>query len=185
MDPKLWNTPNKLSIIRIAVSPLLVLLLLDPGKGLSVLCAVLFSLVSMTDWLDGYLARKHNEVTTLGKFLDPLADKLLVVTALIMLISLGRAPAWMVAFIVGREIAITGLRTIARDEGLILQASPIGKTKTVAQILAIIPLLVHYPFYGVDFQRIGMVVLWIAMILTLWSGVDYVRKFLSVTGERA
>ncbi len=146
---------------------------------------MLFSLVSMTDWLDGYLARRNNEVTTLGKFLDPLADKLLVVTALIMLISLGRAPAWMVAIIVGREIAITGLRTIARDEGLILQASPIGKTKTVAQILAIIPLLVHYPFYGVDFQRIGTVVLWFALILTLWSGVDYVRKFLSVTNKRA
>ncbi len=181
MNPKLWNTPNKLSIIRVVVSPLLVLLLLNPGEKLSVFCAVLFTLVSMTDWLDGYLARKHNEVTTLGKFLDPLADKLLVVTALIMLISIGRAPAWMVALIVGREIAITGLRTIARDEGLILQASPIGKSKTVAQILAIIPMLIHYPFYGVDFQRIGMVVLWFALILTLVSGADYVRKFLRAT----
>ena len=181
MDPN-WNTPNKLSIIRIAVSPLLVLLLLDPGKVLSVFCAVLFVLVSLTDWLDGYLARKHNEVTTLGKFLDPLADKLLIVTVLIMLISLGRAPAWMVAFIVGREIAVTGLRTIARDEGLILQASSIGKTKTVAQILAIVPLLLHYPFFEVDFQRIGAVVLWFALILTIWSGIDYVIKFLNATG---
>jgi CDP-diacylglycerol--glycerol-3-phosphate 3-phosphatidyltransferase len=185
VDPKLWNTPNKLSIIRIAVSPLLVLLLLDPGKWMNLFCAILFSLVCMTDWLDGYLARKNNEVTTLGKFLDPLADKLLIVTVLIMLISLNRAPAWMVALIVGREIAVTGLRTIARDEGLVLQASPIGKAKTVAQILAIVPLLLHYPFYGVDFHRIGAVVLWFALILTLWSGADYVMKFLRATGVKS
>jgi CDP-diacylglycerol--glycerol-3-phosphate 3-phosphatidyltransferase len=135
----------------------------------------------MTDWLDGYLARKNNEVTTLGKFLDPLADKLLIVTALIMLISLDRAQAWIVALIVGREIAVTGLRSIAMAEGLVLQASPMGKTKTVAQICAIVPLLIHYRFYGVDFQKIGTVLLWVALILTLWSGVDYVRKFFGAT----
>jgi CDP-diacylglycerol--glycerol-3-phosphate 3-phosphatidyltransferase len=177
MRPELWNTPNKLSIIRIAVSPLLVLLLLKPGEMLSVFCAVLFVLVCMTDWLDGYLARKNNQVTTLGKFLDPLADKLLIVTALIMLIHLGRAPAWMVALIVGREIAVTGLRSIAMDEGVVIQASSIGKTKTVAQICAIVPLILHYKFYEVDFQAIGAVLLWVAFLLTLWSGVEYVRKF--------
>lgn len=187
MRPELWNTPNKLSIVRIAVSPLLILLLINPGRSLSVFCAVLFALVCMTDWLDGYLARKMNEVTTLGKFLDPLADKLLVVTALIMLISLDRAPAWIVALIVGREIAVTGLRSIAMDEGLVIQASPIGKTKTVAQICAIVFLLVHYQFYEVDFHKIGAVLLWVALALTLWSGVDYVRKFFGAksSGEGA
>lgn len=177
MRPELWNTPNKLSVIRIAVSPLIVLLLLDPGEILSVFCAVLFVLVCMTDWLDGYLARRNNQVTTLGKFLDPLADKLLIVTALIMLIHLGRAPAWIVALIVGREIAVTGLRSIAMDEGVVIQASKIGKTKMVAQIFAIVPLMLHYRFYDVDFHKIGAVLLWVALILTLWSGVDYVRKF--------
>jgi CDP-diacylglycerol--glycerol-3-phosphate 3-phosphatidyltransferase len=104
-----------------------------------------------------------------------------------MLISLDRAPAWIVALIVGREIAVTGLRSIAMDEGLVIAASPIGKSKTVAQICAIVFLLVHYQFYGVDFHRVGAVLLWVALALTLWSGADYVMKFFGAksSGEGA
>ncbi len=172
-----WNIPNALSLIRIGVSPVLVLLLLSPGKGLSVICAVLFALVCLTDWLDGYLARRMNTVTTLGKFLDPLADKLLIITALIMMVPLDRVPAWMVALIVGREIAVTGLRAIAVEEGVVIDASSLGKFKTIAQIAAIIPLLLHYTFYGINFHYLGSLIFWVAFGLTLLSGADYFFKF--------
>jgi CDP-diacylglycerol--glycerol-3-phosphate 3-phosphatidyltransferase len=174
----IWNLPNVLSITRIGTAPLLVLILLSPGKLLSLIAAVLFLLVCLTDWLDGYLARKMGVITSLGKFLDPLADKLLIMTAFIMLIPLGRVPAWMVALIVAREIAVTGLRTVAVDKGgIVISASWAGKTKTLAQICAIVPLLVHYTLFGVDFHTVGMVVLWLAFVLTIWSGIDYFVKF--------
>lgn len=173
----LWNLPNILSITRIAAAPLLVLILLSPGRTLSLVAAVVFLLVCLTDWLDGYLARRMNIITALGKFLDPLADKLLIMTAFIMLIPLDRVPAWMIALIVAREIAVTGLRSIAADSGILIAASWAGKTKTVIQICAIVPLLLHYPFFGVDFQAIGTYVLWVAFVLTVWSGVDYFVKF--------
>jgi CDP-diacylglycerol--glycerol-3-phosphate 3-phosphatidyltransferase len=173
----IWNLPNVLSITRIGTAPLLVLILLSPGKLLSLIAAVLFLLVCLTDWLDGYLARKMDVITSLGKFLDPLADKLLIMTAFIMLIPLGRVPAWMVALIVAREIAVTGLRTAAVDKGIVISASWGGKIKTLAQICAIVPLLVHYTFFGVDFHTVGMVVLWLAFVLTIWSGIDYFIKF--------
>jgi len=152
-------------------------MLLAPGRSLGVAAAVLFGLVCLTDWLDGYIARKWKQVTTLGKFLDPLADKLLIVTAFIMLIQLGRVPAWVVAIIVGREIAVTGLRSIAVDSGVVIAASPLGKLKTVSQIFALIPLMLHYSFYSVDFHAIGTVLLYISLALTIWSGYDYFMRF--------
>ena len=174
-----FNIPNTLSLIRIAVSPLLVFLLLSPGRSVSIISAILFVLVCLTDWLDGYIARRMNTVTTLGKFLDPLADKLLIITALIMLIPLGRVGAWMVALMVGREIAVTGLRAIAVETGVVIDASPLGKLKTVSQIVAIVPLLVHYRLWGIDFQLIGGALIWVAFVFTLWSGFDYFWKFFS------
>jgi CDP-diacylglycerol--glycerol-3-phosphate 3-phosphatidyltransferase len=173
----IWNLPNVLSITRIGFAPVLVLVLLSPGKSLSLVAAFIFLLICLTDWLDGYLARKMGDITSLGKFLDPLADKLLIMTAFIMLIPLGRVPAWMIAFIVSREIAVTGLRTVAADRGIVIAASWAGKTKTVAQICAIVPLLVHYPFYGLDFQQVGTGLLWVAFVLTILSGVEYFVKF--------
>jgi CDP-diacylglycerol--glycerol-3-phosphate 3-phosphatidyltransferase len=116
--------------------------------------------------------------TTFGKFLDPLADKLLIVSCLVMLIPLGRAPAWMVALIIGREIAVTGLRGIASIEGVIIAAGRLGKYKTIFQIASVTALLVHYKFLGIDFQTLGMVFLWLALIFTIWSGVDYFARFL-------
>ena len=171
------NLPNAITMVRIGAAPLLVVMLLYPGRSMSVVSAVLFAVVCATDWLDGYLARKRGNVTSLGKFLDPLADKLLVTTALIMLIPLGRIPAWVVALMISREIAVTGLRAIASDAGVVISASILGKLKTVSQILALIPLIVHYRFYGLDFHAIGSVVLVVAFILTVWLGVDYFIKF--------
>lgn len=171
------NLPNAITMVRIGAAPVLVVLLLYPGRTMSVISAILFAVVCATDWLDGYLARKHGDVTSLGKFLDPLADKLLVTTALIMLIPIGRIPAWVVALMISREIAVTGLRAIASDAGVVISASILGKLKTVSQIVALVPLILHYTFYGLDFQKIGSVLLVIAFILTVWSGVDYFLKF--------
>ncbi len=173
----LWNLPNKLSAVRLLASPVLILLLLYPSKTLSVIATFVFVLASITDWLDGYIARKSNMITVLGKFLDPLADKLLIASALIMLIPLDRVPAWMVALIVSREIAITGLRTVAVMSKVVIPASKLGKAKTVFQIAALIALILHYPFFGINFHALGMVLLWIALVATLYSGMDYLLKF--------
>ncbi len=171
------NLPNSLSIIRLGTAPVLVVMLLSPGRSLSVISGVVFSLVCVTDWLDGYLARKRGIITSLGKLLDPLADKILIMTAFIMLIPLGRVPAWIVALIIGREIAVTGLRAIASDMGVVIEASRMGKYKTIAQIVCLVPLIVHFKFYGIDFHEIGTVLLLIAFVLTMWSGIDYFVKF--------
>lgn len=176
----IWNFPNYLTIFRIALIPLLVFLLLSPTKLFSFLAALIFSVASITDWLDGYIARKMGIVTTLGKFLDPIADKLLIASSLIMLASLGRIPAWMVVIIVGREIAVTGLRSIASSEGIVIAASELGKGKTIFQISALIGLLLHYPYIGIDFHYTGMTLLWVALAMTAWSGFDYFYKFVKV-----
>lgn len=171
------NLPNFLSIVRIGTAPVLVVLLLEPGRTLSVVSAVLFALVCVTDWLDGYLARKRGIITALGQFLDPLADKILITTAFIMLIPLGRAPAWVVALIISREMAVTGLRAIATNSGVVIAASRLGKLKTVSQIVCLVPLIIHYGFFGVDFHLIGTVLLYAAFFLTMWSGLDYFLNF--------
>ena len=176
----IWNLPNSLTIFRIALIPVLVFFLLSPTKLSSFLAVVIFSIASITDWLDGYIARKQGIVTTLGKFLDPIADKLLVAAALIMLVGLGRVPAWMVVIIIGREIAVTGLRSIASSEGIVIAASDLGKGKTIFQISALIGLLIHYKYFGIDFQATGMAILWIALVMTAWSGFDYFYKFMKV-----
>lgn len=176
----IWNIPNLLTFFRIALIPVLVLLLLSPSELLSILSVVVFSIASITDWLDGYLARKMNIVTNLGKFLDPIADKLLIAAALVMLVGLGRIPAWMVVVIIGREIAVTGLRSIASSEGIIIAASDLGKGKMILQISALIGLLLHYQYLGIDFHTVGMLLLWIAFALTTWSGFDYFNKFIKV-----
>jgi len=176
----IWNIPNLLTFFRIALIPVLVLLLLSPSELLSILSVVVFSIASITDWLDGYLARKMNIVTNLGKFLDPIADKLLIAAALVMLVGLGRIPAWMVAVIIGREIAVTGLRSIASSEGIIIAASDLGKGKMILQISALIGLLLHYQYLGIDFHAVGMMLLWVALALTAWSGFDYFYKFMKI-----
>jgi CDP-diacylglycerol---glycerol-3-phosphate 3-phosphatidyltransferase len=174
------NLPNALSLLRLFAIPVILVCLLFPGRLGSFLAALFFSLAFITDFLDGYLARKHGTVTALGKFLDPLADKILVCMTLIMLIPLDRTPAWMVVIIVAREIAVTGLRSAAVTEGIVIQASKLGKYKTFFQAMATIALCLHYPYLGIPFSAVGMVLLWFALILTLLSGWAYFRAFYGV-----
>jgi CDP-diacylglycerol--glycerol-3-phosphate 3-phosphatidyltransferase len=179
-----WTTPNLLSLFRILLVPVLVYILRDPGRLAGAVAAILFIVGSLSDYYDGYLARKHGSVTTLGKFLDPLADKLLVVSVLIMLVAMPcgveldvpctpRVPAWLVVLIVGRELAVTGLRSMASSEGITLGAEELGKYKTIFQIFALTGLLLHYRYVFVDFHLGGMYFLWIAFVLGMWSAVDY------------
>jgi CDP-diacylglycerol--glycerol-3-phosphate 3-phosphatidyltransferase len=183
IPPSFYNLPNTLSLFRIACIPILVLVLFFPYKFTSFLAALLFGLASITDLLDGFLARRRQMVTTFGKFLDPLADKLIVSAALIMLIPLGRVPAWMVVIIIGRELAITGLRSVAVSEGTVIDAGELGKKKMVFQIVAILGLLLHYEYFNVSFQAVGMFFMWLAVIVTLWSGFVYFRSFWHVLRE--
>jgi CDP-diacylglycerol--glycerol-3-phosphate 3-phosphatidyltransferase len=181
-------------LFRVALVPVLVYLLTDPGRLAGFLAAVLFFLASLTDYFDGYLARKYGIVTTLGKFLDPLADKLIVTSVLIMLAAMPcaanapcepRVPAWIVVVIVGRELAITGLRGIASSEGVTLGAEELGKYKMIFQMFALVGLLLHYRYVHVDFHAAGMYFLWIALVLALWSAVDYhVRVLRAVRSAR-
>jgi CDP-diacylglycerol--glycerol-3-phosphate 3-phosphatidyltransferase len=162
---------------RIGAAPVLVIMLLSPGMALSAAAAAFFTLVSLTDWLDGYLARRMGIITPLGKFLDPLADKILITTAFIMLIPLGRVPAWVVALIIGREMAVTGLRAIASNMGVVIAARRLGKYKTFSQIAALVALMLHYRYLDIDFHAIGTLLLAVAFALTIWSGVDYFVGF--------
>jgi CDP-diacylglycerol--glycerol-3-phosphate 3-phosphatidyltransferase len=173
----IWNIPNLLSFFRIGTVPCVVVCLLFPGPLPSFLAALFFSIASLTDLLDGYIARQQKSETAVGKLLDPLADKLLMISAFIMLIPLGRVPAWVVVLIVGREVAVTGLRGIASVEGLVIAASGWGKAKTVFQFSALLGLMLHYKYLGIDFQFLGTLVLWAALVITIWSGVDYFIKF--------
>ncbi len=163
--------------LRIIAVPVVVLLLLSPGRAASLLGGICFVLAGATDFLDGFLARRQRLVSRFGKFLDPLADKLLVSAALIMLIPLGRVPAWMAFLIVGRELAVTGLRGLAAAEGIILAPDRWGKAKTLLQMAALTGLILHYPFGAFDFHRWGMVLLWLALITTIYSGFGYFQTF--------
>ena len=186
----IWNIPNILTLLRIAAIPIIVVLLLSPSRDAGFWAAAVFSAASFTVWLVGYLARRMGIVTVFGKFLDPIADKLIVMAALIMIIPYDRVPAWMVLVILGREIIITGLRGIASSEGIVISASDLGKFKTIFQIVAIIGLLLHYdypwffsvnhPLLVVNMHHVGMFYLWIAFVITVWSGVDYLVKFMRV-----
>lgn len=169
------NLANKISILRILMTPLVVVLLYFPGRITCICAALVFIFAAITDWMDGYIARKSNMITSMGKFLDPLADKLLICSVLIMFVKLGWAPAWVVLVIVCRELMVTGLRAMALDEGIVLAADKFGKAKTVLQIFAIVPITLHYPFWGVNFSGIGLALLYAAMAVALYSGCNYCR----------
>jgi len=164
--------------------------LFSPTRDAGFWAALVFAIASATDWLDGHLARRMGIVTVFGKFLDPIADKLIVTAALIMILPFNRVSAWMVFVILAREIVITGLRSIASSEGIVIQASDLGKYKTIFQITSIIGLLLHYDyhwFFGiqhpllvVNMHNAGMFFFWIAFVLTVWSGIDYLVKFIKV-----
>jgi CDP-diacylglycerol--glycerol-3-phosphate 3-phosphatidyltransferase len=169
--------PNRLTLCRIAAIPGIVLLLMFPNRFCTFIAALLFSAAAITDYLDGYFARTRGLVSDFGKIMDPVADKLLASSAFIMLSFLGWIPGWIVCIIIGREIAVTGLRNFAVANKEDIAASRLGKYKTGFQIAAIIPLLFHYPYFGLNFHAIGTMFLWAALVLTVWSGVDYFIKF--------
>jgi CDP-diacylglycerol--glycerol-3-phosphate 3-phosphatidyltransferase len=174
-----FNFPNTVTILRLAIIPALFLLLLSPGPTGSIVITFFFIIAALTDILDGYIARKYQVETVMGKFLDPIADKLILNTAMILMIPIGRIPAWIVAVIIMRDFIVDGIRSISSSEGLIVQASSLAKQKTLCQNFAVSALMIHYPFLGADAYVIGMVILYGALALSLISGADYLIKFYS------
>lgn len=173
------TTPNLLTLMRIGTVPLLVILLLFPRPAPSAAAAAVFFVAVITDFLDGYIARIYGSGSRAGKLLDPLADKLLVTAALIMLAGIPRAPrvpAWLVVVLVSREILVTGLRAVAAAEGRIIAAAELGKYKMVLQAIAIQGLLIHYTYFNIDFFAAGLFILWIAVAVSVWSGFEYLVK---------
>jgi CDP-diacylglycerol--glycerol-3-phosphate 3-phosphatidyltransferase len=176
------NVPNLLSLSRILAVPVFIVLMLEPTPGRAIWAGVVFALASITDWFDGYYARKWDQITKLGKLLDPLADKILIASALIVLLNTDPelVPAWMVIIIVGREIAVTGLRAKAAAEGIIIAADTLGKYKVGAQITAVLSFILVHAVGGSFFVILGTAMLWISVLLALLSGgqyfIDYWRK---------
>jgi CDP-diacylglycerol--glycerol-3-phosphate 3-phosphatidyltransferase len=182
------TTPNLLSVFRIATAPVLIWLLMYPGRVAGTAAAAVFFLATVSDYLDGYIARSYGSGTTVGKFLDPLADKVVVTTALIMLAAMHRVPsvpAWIVVVLVAREFLVTGIRALAATEGKVFGAEELGKYKMVLQSIAIPALMLHYTYFHVDFFEAGMFVLWISMVVSVWSGVDYYVKIIRAMKPKA
>lgn len=182
------NLANKITLSRVLMVPVFLFFLLTdliPSPYKEAIAAAIFILAASTDGLDGYIARKRKQITNFGKFMDPLADKLLVTAALISLVGMGKLDSWMAIVIVGREFIVTGLRVIAVNEGIVIAASIWGKIKTVSQIIAIVALLLDHLLtyklgllvilYGIKIQ-FDVVLMWIAVIFTIYSGFDYINK---------
>ncbi|MGE0865722.1 MAG: CDP-diacylglycerol--glycerol-3-phosphate 3-phosphatidyltransferase [Vicinamibacterales bacterium] len=185
------NLPNSLTIARIFLVPVLVSVLLTKFEGrlviglpVELVAAGIFGLASLTDWLDGYLARRRNQVTALGQVLDPLADKLLISATLISLVQLDLASAWMVAVIIGREIAVTGLRNLAYSRGLAMPASGMGKFKMASQVIAILLLILGWERYPA-LLVLGQAALWVVLLSAVVSAVDYYQGFQQAMLARA
>jgi len=175
-----WNLPNTITVVRVGVVPILLLLPWFSDRSGSQIIAWCFIVAALTDVVDGWLARRGQQVTRIGKLLDPLADKLIVSTALVVLVATGRIPSWatwMVVVIVGRELAVTGLRGLASSQGQVMAASGYGKLKTFTQNCAIAALLFHYSTFGLPAHGIGLTLLSLATALTLWSGYAYFAEY--------
>ena len=175
------NLPNILTILRILLIPFFIIVFAVPSVSRSNWAAIIFILASLTDWIDGYLARKFGQVTLSGKLLDPVADKLLVLSALIMLVEFQKVPSWLAILIIGRDVAITGLRAIAASMGVVIAARDIGKMKTIVQIIALVFLILDYPVFFssrvIDLHTIGTILLWSSAILSLISAGEYIIRF--------
>jgi CDP-diacylglycerol---glycerol-3-phosphate 3-phosphatidyltransferase len=186
----LMNLPNSLTLVRMFLVPLFVVVLLTEFEGPRIvgvskelLGAGIFAIASITDWLDGYLARRRGQITWLGQVMDPIADKLLTSAAFVSLIQLGLASAWMVAIIIGREIAVTGLRSLAHTRGITIVASPLGKGKMASQVTAILLLLLGagpLPWAA----PLGAIALWVVLVTAVVSALDYYRKFQRLVSAR-
>jgi len=187
------SLPNMLTLARVGMIPVVLLLLYYESPWHSFLAAVVFGLAAATDALDGYLARKWKQDSTFGKFLDPLADKLIVMASLVMMLPMGRVPAWMVIVLLGRELTVTALRGIASTEGLVIAASREGKYKTALQLIGIVALLVHheYPIWlfglgemRVSFHVVGLWLLVLSLVFSVLSAGDYVARFLAAATRK-
>ena len=187
-----WNLPNMLTLARIFMIPLFVWLLYDGDPWYSVMAASVFTIAAITDVVDGFLARRWNMITVTGKLLDPMADKLIVAAALIMMVRLGRVPAWIVIILLSREFIVNGLRQVAASEGLVIAAGQEGKWKTALQLAGIIALCVHYthPVYlvagwwDVNFNVVGKVLIYLSTAFSAWSAGAYFQAFLNRLGQR-
>jgi CDP-diacylglycerol--glycerol-3-phosphate 3-phosphatidyltransferase len=184
------NLPNALTLGRIFLVPLLVVVLLTKFEGRLIfgvrkelVGAAIFGVASLTDWLDGYLARRRKQVTPLGQFMDPIADKLLITAALVSLVQMDLAQSWMVVLILGREFAVTVLRSIAHSRGVVIPASPLGKFKMASQVVAILLLILGREHLH-QFFVLGKIALWVAVLTAVVSAVDYYRRFSHVITGR-
>jgi CDP-diacylglycerol--glycerol-3-phosphate 3-phosphatidyltransferase len=179
------NLPIGLTITRIVAVPFLILFLISSSRVHALIAAAIFGLAALTDWLDGVVARRRNEVTTLGTLLDPIADKLLVAAALVSLLTIDKVAAWIVVVIIGRELAVTGLRAVAAGVGVIVPASRLAKWKTVCQDVAVTLLILEKGFDSPPFHVLATSVLWVALALTVASAVDYFYRFLRKADYRS
>jgi CDP-diacylglycerol--glycerol-3-phosphate 3-phosphatidyltransferase len=181
------NIPIALTLVRIVLVPLVIVFLISSERVHVLIAAVIFLAASLTDWLDGAIARRTNQVTRLGTMLDPVADKLLVAAALVSLVQVDMVPAWMALVIIGRELAVTGLRGVALSMGVVVPASRLGKWKTVLQYVALTLLILEkgVPAEFVPFHLVSGIALWIAMGVTVFSGLDYFYSFFLRTGAEA
>lgn len=180
---KINTIPNWLTIGRIFSLPIIIILASFPSRAFGIAAAVVFSIAAITDFLDGYIARKTGQVSDFGKLVDPIADKIIVAAAFIMLVHLGRAPAWVVALIISREFAVSGLRAYAGTRNVVIEAGFAGKTKMTLQILSVICLLVNYPLWGFPFREAGLALLAAAFLTTMWSGYKYFADYAAIIKE--
>ena len=185
------NLPNAITLTRIALLPVFLWFTYYESRVASFIAAVTYAITGATDFLDGWVARRKNLVTVIGKFLDPLADKLIVMAALVMLVHLGRVAAWVVIVVMGREFIVTGLRTIAMSEGIVIAAGREGKHKTAFQVAAITFLLLHYTYpidaiffsFELDANRVGTWLLYVSLVFSVWSAVSYFAGFIRAVYE--
>jgi CDP-diacylglycerol--glycerol-3-phosphate 3-phosphatidyltransferase len=176
MTAVITNLPNTLTLARIAAVPVVVWLLRDPSAKAAFLTVLVYFAATITDFFDGWIARRYGQISALGKLLDPLADKLLVVSALVMLALMDRQPNipdWLLVVIIGRELAVTGLRSIAASEGIVLAAENTGKLKMILQSIGIHALIIHYSYLGVNFHLVGLTTLLASTVVGVWSAVEY------------
>lgn len=175
LSNEIWNLPNSLTLFRIFLVPFLVVVLLTKFSGREYAGLAIFLVAAVTDFFDGFIARRRNQITRLGVLLDPIADKLLMSAAFISLVELQYAKAWMVVIIIGREFAVSGLRSIAATQGVTIAASPLGKSKMVAEVVAVSLLILGHELG--EFLFIGNIALWVVMLFALVSGVEYFARF--------
>lgn len=179
---KRMNVPNLITLVRILLIPFFIIIFQEPDEIRSLAAAAIFLAASLTDLLDGYLARRWGQITKLGKFLDPVADKFLILSALILLVDFQRVAAWIAILIIAREIAVTGLRAVAAASGVVIAAQEAGKLKMVVQTIALTFLIIHTEYFHIDFQFWGTGFLWLSLTLTVYSGGLYFFRFWKQAG---